>query len=115
MDEDAGSTEFDLASILEKVGSDSNGPQARTSRVYQYLAASGKFTNWDLLCFCAEYVGSMVGTMPWLEAPARHLVRLVYMAHYVRFEAVAWQDKSVISAPATSSETDSTGESTTGR
>jgi len=114
MAEDSGSTEFDVASLIEKVSLDANGPQARTNKVYQYLLQANRFTNWDLLCFSAEYIASMVGTLPWLEPPAKWLIRLVYMAHYIRFETVAWQDKSVISELGRSKEKESDGGSTTG-
>lgn len=113
MGEHLGETEFDLPRIIERVGADPNGPSERAKRVYEYLASSGKFTNWDLVCFGAEYIGSMVGSLPWLETAAKDLVRLVYLAHYIRFEAVAWLDKKTSASPQ-SSETESAGPSTVG-
>ena len=114
MDQDDSSTEFDLARILEFAKTDRNGPGDRTKRVFTHLAKSGQFTNWDLICFCAEYLASQVGTLPWLEPPAKWLIRLVYMAHYIRFEKHEWLDRSPILVPGQSSEKGSDGESTTG-
>ena len=115
MAESDGTTEFDLERILEFAKTDRNGPGDRTKRVYTHLAKSGQFTNWDLICFCSEYIASQVGTLPWLEPPAKWLIRLVYMAHYVRFkEAAAWLDRSPLSAQEQPSEMDSGGDTTPG-
>lgn len=114
MAESDGTTEFDLARILEFAKKDTNGPGDRTKRVFAHLAKSGQFTNWDLICFCAEYLASQVGTLPWLEPPVKWLIRLVYMAHYIRFEKHEWLDRSPISEQGQSSGTESGGASTTG-
>lgn len=115
MAEDHSSTEFDFGRILEFARTDQNGPGQRTARVYEYLVKADRFTNWDILCFCAEYVASMVGTLPWLEPPARWLIRLIYMAHYIRFETVAWQDSQPISESGSSIMKDFDGDATSGR
>lgn len=40
--------------------------------------------NWDLLCFCAEFLGSQIHAYPWLEEEAVKLIaRRVNFAHYV--------------------------------
>lgn len=109
MDSSAGDREFNLEEVAERVKDDPNGPSQRTLRVYQVLAASGKFTNWDLICFSAEYLGSHVGILPWLMEPARHLMRLVYIAHYIRFETIAWMDKVTSAGPS-----EETGPATSG-
>lgn len=113
MDGSAGSREFDLAEVIERVKEDPNGPASRTMRVYEYLVQSDRFTNWDLICFCGEYLGSLVGSLPWLKEPVKHLLRLINMAHYVRFEGVAWLDK-LTSAGGTRTETENGGPVTSG-
>lgn len=40
-------------------------------------------TDWDLVCFAAEYLGMMVNVHPWLEEDAKHICSLVYTAHYL--------------------------------
>jgi hypothetical protein len=101
--------ELDVAEIIAKVRSDDKySPEHRADRVYEYLKANPEFTNWDLLCFAAEYTGSMAGALPWLLQPAKDLVRVVYIAHYIRFEDIAWLDKQTSDAAtqASSTETD---------
>ena len=113
MGEHPGTTELDLAEIIARVGSDVNGPEARARKVYVYLASAGRFTNWDLVCFSAEYIASMVGSLPWLDTVAKDLIRLVYLAHYIRFETISWLDKLTSVVPAESSK-ESDGPSTAG-
>lgn len=95
MDEGTGSREFDLAAVLERVKRDPNGPEQRASKLYKTLASSGA-TNYDALCFSVEYIASMVVTAPWLETAARELVRLLYIAHYIRNESVEWMQTSTL-------------------
>lgn len=93
MAQGAGHTELDLAKILEHVKADTNGPEQRAGAVLNILTAQG-VSNYDALCFSVEYIASLVGVMPWLEEPARNLVRLLYIAHYIRSEGVEWMQTS---------------------
>lgn len=103
--------ELDVADIIRKVkSSDVHSPEARAARVYEHLKKNPEFTNWDALCFAAEFTGSMAGACVWLVTPARDLVRAVYTAHYIRFEDIAWLDKQ-ISGPAPQSSESKTEES----
>lgn len=111
---DLGYTELDFRAALKFAENDPNGPGERTKRVFTHLAKSGQFTNWDLVCFSAEYLASQVGVLPWLETPVKWLIRLVYIAHYIRFEMHSWLDSTVISVAEASKETGSDGASTTG-
>lgn len=86
-------TELDLVAILAKVKEDTNGPEQRAAMVLNTLAHAN-VSNYDALCFSVEYIASLVGTMPWLEEPARNLVRLLYIAHYIRSEGVEWMQTS---------------------
>lgn len=114
VDQDSEATEFDFRRVLDFAKNDPNGPGERTKRVFTHLVASGQFTNWDILCFATEYIASMVGTLPWLEPPARWLVRLVYMAHYIRFEKHQWLDSAPLSDQVPGSSTESGGGATSG-
>ena len=88
------STEFDVGALIARVKADSspNSPEGRAKRVLEHLV-KGAFTDWDVLCFTVEYIGSRVSFLPWLMPAARDLTRALYLAHYVRFENVEWMDK----------------------
>ena len=44
-------------------------------------------TNWDLLCFCIEYLGSQILIYDWLSHKASSdLIVQIYQAHYFRVE-----------------------------
>ncbi len=59
-------------------------PSERASLVWQYLKSEHPdLTDWDLVCFSAEYLGMMVQVHPWLEELAKKLNMLVYTAHYL--------------------------------
>lgn len=95
MADSSGSHEFDFKAVLETVKRDTNGPEQRAGTVLNVLAAES-VSNYDALCFAVEYLASLAGTMPWLEAPARDLVRLLYIAHYIRGESVEWLQGSIL-------------------
>jgi hypothetical protein len=63
-------------------------PEVRAKFVLDLLTAHGpKLTNWDLLCFCTEYLGSQVLIYSWLdEFKIRSLAQIVQEAHYLREE-----------------------------
>lgn len=105
MDQGGGSRELDVAAIIERVKNDANGPTERAKRVLNALAATGQFTNWDAICFAAEYLGAMASTMEWLRPPTRELIRLVYIAQYIRSESMEWADHP-LPAPTQPSTTD---------
>lgn len=89
MDEGTGSREFDVGALIERVKNDPDGPSARAAKVYAILREAG-VSNLDALCFCAEYPAALAGTMEWLRQPARDLIRVVYLAYYVRRESLEW-------------------------
>lgn len=93
MDEQPESREYNLEDVRRKVESDPNSPERRAGRVLSYLATSGQFTTWDVFCFACEYIGSQVATLPWISEPAKALIRLLYLAHYFRFNDISWLDQ----------------------
>lgn len=105
-----GDREFDVGSIIQEVKDDVNGPGVRAQKVYAHLLTNGELTNWDLVCFAAEVIASYAGTMVWLKEVARSLVRIVYTAHYMRFqETGAWLDKPISAREQQSSDTATEG------
>ncbi len=104
--------EFDIEKVMHEVDQLRASPQERAVRVIEFLRRNGKFTNWDLVCFSVEYLASMSGTLEWLMEPVKHLVRLVYLAHYIRFGDHKWLDSSD-GQPGNG--TDSSGPRTSGR
>lgn len=83
---DAGKeTKQQLINTIEEVDKITESPSSRAVKVLDILQAHGKdqLTNWDIVCFCAEYLGSQIYAFPWLEEFAKRLVRLVYTQHYI--------------------------------
>ena len=60
--------------------------ESRAERVYQYLRESDEFTNWDLICFCSQYLGGMIPVMNWIAKPVRQIGRMIHHQHYVLTE-----------------------------
>ena len=62
-------------------------PSERATIVYKKLQLmfGDDLTNWDLICFCVEYLGMMVEAFPWLNSNGvmKQLSTLVYTAHYL--------------------------------
>lgn len=91
--------ELNIIEVMERVKKDLNGPEQRAGNVLNILARAG-VTDYDALCFAVEFIASRVGTLPWLENPARDLVRLLYIAHYIRGESVSWLQSSTLQSGA---------------
>ena len=75
----------DLAAAMARVDQRTESPSARAQKVLIALRAREDITTWDVLCFCAEYLGMMLPAYPWLDKEAREVARMVYLAHYVHF------------------------------
>lgn len=60
-------------------------PAARAQRVLDVIRTNTKLTNWDIACFCAEYLGMMSAAWPWLGEDSMRIARLIYTAHYEHF------------------------------
>lgn len=90
MDEGTGHREFNLERVIAEVESDPRSPSIRAHEILNDLARMNKYTNLDALCFSVEYIAGLVAVAPWLEVPARDLIRLLYIAMYVRKEGTEW-------------------------
>jgi len=74
-----------LKEVMARIDRLTESPDQRAQKVLIALRAHANVTTWDVLCFCAEYLGMMVPAYPFVEKEARELTRLVYLAHYVHF------------------------------
>lgn len=59
-------------------------PDKRAVRVFALLKERcPDLTQWDLLCFCAEYIGMQATTHQLLERGARDILGNLYSIHYL--------------------------------
>lgn len=83
---------------MEEANQDSQqqvaSPSVRALKVWEYLQQSD-FSTWDLVCFCAEYMGMISGTYPWLEEVAKRQAILVWKCHTLNIEEISKWDRSV--------------------
>ncbi len=84
---DDGKTELDVGEIAKRVSEDESdsSPTKRAARVYTVLVTEhgNDFSNLDLICFAAEYLGSQVPHAPWLERVSKEVLWAVYATYYV--------------------------------
>lgn len=79
----------EISDVMAKVDEHTDSPGKRASKVLVALRMHPSITTWDVLCFCAEYLGMMVPAYGFLEEDARRLTRLVYLAHYIHYSGPA--------------------------
>ncbi|SRR5258706_2214100 len=75
-------TDVQLKEHIAVIDRRTTSPEQRALKVYQYLRENPAFTTWDILCFCANWLGIMSAVWSWVENPAKVLSQLVYKAHY---------------------------------
>src|SRR3990167_2964229 len=68
--------------LVARVDKTKSSPSQRATLVYKILLESD-LNNWDVVCFCDEYLGLMIETMPHIEKPAKELSQLIYTQHYL--------------------------------
>lgn len=72
-----------LREVVERVDKHTESPTARAQRVWNLVKSQNpELTDWDILCFAVEYIGSMVANWAWLEDVAKPLAKRLYVAHY---------------------------------
>lgn len=61
-------------------------PEVRAGYIYKLLKEHGpELTNWDLLCFCSEYLASQLAVYDWLSPMSVRIITIRVMeAHYYR-------------------------------
>lgn len=74
----------DIAERMAKVDAKILSPQQRAQMVLALIRKNSDElpSIWDTVCFAAEYIGSQVSTLPFLEDDAKKMLGLVYTFHY---------------------------------
>lgn len=72
--------------LIDAVDKVKESPDSRALRVYNLIKDNPKVTNWDVICFCSQFLASQIHSLPWLNAPVKVLSRLIYTQHYVMIE-----------------------------
>lgn len=77
-----------IESRMDERDKETPSPEVRAGYVLNLIKdANNDITNWDLLCFAIEYLGSQVLVYDWLSAKAILLLNTeIYQAHYFRDE-----------------------------
>lgn len=70
-------------------------PKHRALRIYNILRENPSLTTWDVMCFCAEWMGQMTAVWDWLEMPAKAIAKSTYYIHYYRSSEVARAEVSL--------------------
>jgi len=87
MENNAGFKAGEVEKQIEVVDQETPSPSQRAKFVLDLLKQHApNLTNWDLICFSVEYLGSQSIVYPWLnrEKEVVKISRLVYTAHYAR-------------------------------
>lgn len=78
------------ASVISEVDRLKSPPGERAMRIWNIIKSiNGKLprdkeiTDWDLMCFCAEYLGSQSLAYPWLQSSIKPVLSLIYNQHYL--------------------------------
>jgi hypothetical protein len=68
---------------MAKVDSEVASPSQRAVVIHTLIKSQlPHVTVWDIVCFCAEYLGTIVEIEPWIKPVVKHINKLVYIAHY---------------------------------
>lgn len=72
-----------VSARIKEIDSIIPSPQQRATKIFNLLRRTDPdLSQWDLLCFCAEFLGMQSQTFHWLEEPAKRVAMLIYHAHY---------------------------------
>lgn len=73
-----------IAERMKEVDSKILSPSQRAERILALVRRDQDNlpSVWDVVCFAAEYIGSQVATLPFLEDVAKEQLMLVYAFHY---------------------------------
>ena len=89
LDERAELTEEDLIKRIADIDALTPSPSDRASRVLKVLQTSPEqFDVWDIVCFCAEFLGSQVENLEFLRPEITRVAGLVNFVHYRQPEVV---------------------------
>lgn len=91
----------DKQAAVSKIDSKYASPSERAAHIWNILRTEHpNLTNWDLICFSSEYLGTMSTMMEWLKKPVQELLRLVYTAHYYATQDVEPESTIGVFTPA---------------
>lgn len=81
-----GETDRELEQRISERDKLTPSPEVRAGYILNLIKDhNNDITNWDLLCFCSEYLGSQVLVYDWLDMNAvRAIVSTIQEAHYMR-------------------------------
>lgn len=73
-----------LKARLTELDASYPSPDERARVVWEILRSKAPdLTDWDVVCFAANYLGWQSQNFTWLEDDAKKLCRMVYTAHYL--------------------------------
>lgn len=77
-------SDSELEQQIVKTDHGTPSPGARAERVWAILReVAPELTDWDLVCFAANYLGWQSSNYLWLVSDAKAICKLVYAAHYL--------------------------------
>src|SRR5690348_13384670 len=83
----------ELNARIARIDAEQPSPSDRATRVWHLLQTyDPDLTTWDVLCFCAEFMGLVSQRYHWMLPLSKRFVSLVYSAHYydeTRVDAVS--------------------------
>jgi hypothetical protein len=69
--------------VITAVDLHTASPQQRALVIHTLIKSQlPHATIWDIVCFCVEYLGTIVEVEDWLKPVVKHMSKLVYIAHY---------------------------------
>lgn len=92
---DDGRSRKEIESRMEEIDKLIKSPKDRALLIYSILRENPSLTTWDVMCFCAEWMGQMTAVWDWLEEPAKAIAKSTYYIHYYRSEEVARAEVSL--------------------
>ena len=79
-----GESNRNIKAKIKELDATQPSPDERAKVVFHLLKTHfPELTEWDLLCFSAEFLGYMSQRYLWMQAEAKKMCSLVYNAHYV--------------------------------
>lgn len=72
-----------LSKLISEVDREFASPEERAEKVWKAIYPIVKdFSDWDMLCFCGNWIVLMSARWPFIKFPAVDLNKLIYSAHY---------------------------------
>ncbi len=74
------------AQMVMEIDQRVRSPSRRARAIIKELQkAEGNHSNWDLICFCVEYLAHSVPVLPHLGSEIRHISKQIYLQHYIQY------------------------------